>query len=146
MSTDAYVIAVNGRRLRSALPQLDGISQVPFAAEAVFAIGPMQIHLDRVSHVPIGQDHQYRPFVRKQLTNATVPTQTFLDLAYAPISAIWALYRDDCRAIGNRTPMAIVHNPNAAVPPPPGVLLSDSEWSADTRDPQTLTLKRTPRS
>ena len=48
-SGDAYVIAVNGRQLRSGhpFPELLGISQFPFAVEAVFAVGPYQIKIDR---------------------------------------------------------------------------------------------------
>jgi type I restriction enzyme S subunit len=46
-SDEAYVIAINGRMLRRLGSSLLGISQFPFAAEAVFAFGPYELHLDR---------------------------------------------------------------------------------------------------
>jgi type I restriction enzyme S subunit len=139
---DAYVIAVNGRRLRNCIAQLDGISQLPFAAEAVFAIGPIQIHIDRETLKATGRDHQHRPLVRKPSTGADVPANTFLDPIYAPVSAIWAVDRDDCRVIGNLRPMQIVHNPNATNALPQGLLPADCEWSAMPYDANALSLER----
>lgn len=141
---DAYVIAVNGRQLRAVFPALHGISQLPFAAEAVFAIGPMQIHIDRASLQVTGRDHQHRPVIRKASTGADVPAYTFLDPTFAPVSAIWAVDADDCRAIGNLRQMEIVHNPNAASPLPRGLLPADCEWSAVPQDANSYILERRP--
>lgn len=144
-STDAYVIAVNGRQLRGVFPTLHGISQLPFAAEAVFAIGPMQIHIDRASLKATGRGHQHRPTIRKASTGADVPAHTFLDPTFAPISAIWAVDIDDCRAMGNLRPMEIIHNPNAMNPLPPRLLPADCEWFALPHDGDTYLLERRPR-
>lgn len=141
---DAYVIAVNGRQFRGVFPALYGISQLPFAAEAVFAIGPMQIHIDRASLRATRRDHQHRPVIRKASTGADVPAYTFLDPTFAPVSAIWAVDADDCRAIGNLRRMEIVHNPSATNPLPPDLLPAECEWFALPQDANSYTLERRP--
>jgi len=140
---DAFVIAVNGRRLRGVFAALHGISQLSFAAEAVFAIGPMQILIERESLKATGHQHQHRPTIRKR-NGAQVPAYTFLDPAFAPISAIWAVDADDCRAIGNLYPMEVIHNPLAANSLPTGLLPADCEWIAAPNDDESYVLERYP--
>lgn len=102
---DAYVIAVNGCQLRGGLfPALIGISQFPFAAEAVFPIGPLQLRVDRETLQVIDRGHQHRPFVLNK-NGAEVPAYTFLDPRFNQISAIWAVDLDGGSAIGNSEPM-----------------------------------------
>ncbi|MGH8590202.1 MAG: hypothetical protein ACREXX_13030 [Gammaproteobacteria bacterium] len=76
---DAYIIAVNGCQLRNGpFSAHFGISQFPFAAEAVFPIGPYQLRINRDTLEVVERGHQHRPYV--QSTNgAQVPTYTFLD-------------------------------------------------------------------
>ena len=130
-STDAYVIAVNGRKLRSGnpFPELLGISQFPFAVEAVFAVGPYQIKINRDTLKQTGAGHQHRPLITKP-KGAPVPAYTFLDARFQPISAIWAVDVDGTSVIGNSEPMAVVHNPNAANPIPTGLLPAHDEYVA----------------
>lgn len=130
-SSDAYVIAVNGRKLRSGnpFPELLGISQFPFAVEAVFAVGPYQIKINRDTLKQAGAGHQHRPLIAKP-KGAPVPAYTFLDARFQPISAIWAVDVDGTSAIGNSEPMAVVHNPNAANPIPTGLLPAYDEYVA----------------
>lgn len=129
-SEDAYVIAVNGRQLRNGPGSaLTGISQFPFAVEAVFAVGPYQISINRDTLEQTGAGHQHRP----QITNirgASVPTYTFLDPRFRPISAIWAVDVDGTSVIGNSEPMAVIHNPNALNPIPVGFLPAYDEYVA----------------
>lgn len=69
---DAYVIAVNGCQLSNGqFPELFGISQFPFAVEAVFPVGPYQVKIDRDTLKAVDCGHQHRPFVSNQ--NARVP-------------------------------------------------------------------------
>jgi hypothetical protein len=126
---DAYIIAVNGCQLRHGpFPALLGISQFPFAAEAVFAIGPYQIRIDRETLEQTGVGHQHRPLLSKP-KGAPVPAYTFLDARFKPISAIWAV--DVAGTLtGNINPMAIVHNPNAFNPIPVGFLPAHYEYVA----------------
>ena len=129
-SGDAYVIAVNGRQLRSGpFPELLSISQFPFAVEAVFAVGPYQIRISRDTMNLTGAGHQHRPLIETP-KGAPVPAYTFLDARFQPISAIWAVDLDGTSAIGNSEPMAVVHNPNAVNPIPTGFLPAYDEYVA----------------
>lgn len=129
-SGDSYVIAVNGRQLRNGpFSALFGISQFPFAAEAVFAIGPYQITIDRDTMKQTGGEHQHCPLISKP-KGAPVPAYTFLDKRFQPISAVWAVDVDGTSAIGNAEPMVVIHNPNAVSPIPTGFLPAQEEYVA----------------
>ncbi|MGE3348560.1 MAG: hypothetical protein AB7I35_14120 [Ramlibacter sp.] len=127
---DAYVIAVNGCRLRSgAFPALMGISQFPFAAEAVFPIGPYQLELDRDTFEVVSSGHQHRPSLLNR-NSAEVSVLTFLEPRFRPISAIWAVDFNGGAAIGNSEPAVVVHNPHALNRVPLGFLSADDEYEA----------------
>ncbi|MGQ0446414.1 MAG: hypothetical protein ACT4O2_15140 [Beijerinckiaceae bacterium] len=131
---DAYIIAINGRLLRGfggLFPELNGISQFPFAVEAVFCVGPIQIHIDRQTLRTVGSDHQHRPLIPKP-NGAVVPADTFLDPKFAPISAIWAVdvnvNVDENLLAGQSGPLVVVHNP--ANPIPTNLLPAHAEYIA----------------
>lgn len=131
---DAYVIAVNGCRLRSGpFPALFGISQFPFAAEAVFPIGPYQLRIDRETLEVVDHGHQHRPYVLNH-NGAKVPAYTFLDPRFSPVSAIWAVDLNGGSAIGNSQPTAVIHNPNATNQLSLGFLPADDEYVATAHD------------
>jgi hypothetical protein len=136
---DAYVIAVNGRQLRSGdrFPSLLGISQFPFAVEAVFAVGPFQIQINRETLKQTGAGHQHHPLISKP-TGALVPAYTFLDARFQAISAIWAVDIDGTSA----EHMAVIHNPNAINPIPTGLLLAHDEFVATPIGTEEYELKR----
>jgi hypothetical protein len=108
---------------------LTGISQFPYAAEAVFPIGPYQIHIDRATLKSVGQGHAHRVAIKKP-NGALVPSHAFLDPWFAMVSAIWAVDFNGCSAIGNPEPSAVIHNPNAINSLPLGFLPADSEFVA----------------
>jgi len=138
---DAYVIAVNGCQLRNGpFPALLGISQFPFAAEAVFAIGPYQININRDTLKQTGAGHQHRPLISKQ-KGAPVPAYTFLDARFQPISAIWAVDVVGISAI-NSNPMAVIHNPSAFNPIPVGFLPAHNEYVATPIGTEKFELNR----
>ncbi len=120
---DSYVIAVNGIDLRWhwVFPNLDGISQYPFAVEAVFGIGPIQIHIDRKTLKSTHRDRQIRDSIQKG-NNQNVPVGIFIDSGpfmqneFKRVSAIWALDVDEMYAVGRERPMVVVHNPMAKFP------------------------------
>jgi len=126
---DAYVIAVNGRQLRGLFPILKGISGFPFAMEAVFAVGPRQISVNRETLKPIDSGRQRRPLISRP-QRAPVPAYTFLDDKSKPISAIWAVDLEGTSALGNIEPMAVIHNPNALTRIPTGFLPAHDEYVA----------------
>lgn len=135
---DAYVIAVNGCLLRSGpFPALVGISQFPFAAEAVFPIGPYQLRIDSETLKVVKRGHQHRPYVLNK-NGAKVPAYTFLDPRFNPVSAIWAVDLNGGSAIGNSEPTAVVHNPNAINPVPLGFLPTNDEYVAIAEDDELI--------
>lgn len=140
---DCYVIAVNGCRFRHGpFPALLGVSQFPYAAEAVLPIGPYQIHIDRETLRTVRHGHQERFAIMKP-NGASVPTHAFLDPRYKPVSAVWAMDFNGCRAIGNPEPSALVHNPNAVNPLPQGLLPVDDEFVATPVSETELLFERT---
>lgn len=127
---DAYVIAVNAKLLRGPhFASVTGISQYPFAAEAVFAIGPYAVNISRETLEIVDSGHQHRPTIRKP-SGAEVPAYTFLDPRFRPISAIWATDVDESWVIGNTKALAVIHNPQATNPLPVGVLPAYREYVA----------------
>ncbi|MBY3154465.1 hypothetical protein HFO56_19205 [Rhizobium laguerreae] len=126
---DIYVIAINGRLLRGGFSCLEGISQLPFAVEAVFSIGPYAIHIDRQTLETAGQGHLHRPLIPKP-NGAQVPADTFLDPRFAPISAIWAVDLDENIILDRPCPMVVVHNPAASNPLPQTLLPAFEEYIA----------------
>lgn len=129
-TNDIYVVAVNARLLRGPnFASVTGISQFPFAAEAVFAIGPYAVNISRDTLEIVSSGHQHRPMVKKP-NGAQVPAYTFLDLAFRPLSAIWAVDIDESWVIGNAKSMAVIHNPEAANPLPLHLLPSHDEYVA----------------
>lgn len=134
-SGDAYVIAINGRLLRDGFPQIEGISQFPFAVEATFCVGPYQLQIDCNTLQTTCSGPQHRNLIPKP-NGATVPADTFLDPQYAPISAIWAVDIDEALLIGMQRPMIVVHNPNASTPVPRNFLPACREYFATDQGDQ----------
>lgn len=112
---DGYVICVNSGQL-SEFPEYYGVSGAPLIAEAVFPIGPVAIPFNR------NGDQLGEPYVstRPSIINHNgqpVPTTSFLDRAFAGVSAVLAfasrIPSEDWRPV-------IVHNTFARMPLPVG--------------------------
>jgi hypothetical protein len=140
---DCYVIAVNGRQLRGVFAALTGISQFPFAVEAAFAVGPLQIQIDCTTLKSVGSGHQHRPLIKKP-TGADVPAYTFLDPRFAAVSAIWATDLDDCLVLGNSKPFVVVYNPMATNRLPEGLLPAQLDYVASPRGSDEYLLEKRP--
>lgn len=139
---DVYVIVVNGCRLRHGpFPALTGISQLPYAVEAVFPIGPYQVRIDKHTHEMIETGHSYRPEIRNA-NGSPVPSSAFLDPWFSMVSAVWAVDFNGCSCIGNSEPSAVVHNPNALNPLPLGFLPADEEFLAKFVSEELIELER----
>jgi type I restriction enzyme S subunit len=125
---DAYVIAINGCQL-GAFPLNHGISQFPFAAEAVYCVGPLAVPVNTDSG-KMGQ-----AFITEQnsILNANaapVPTSPFVDPAYEGVSAIIACSMD--RSDEASLPIDVIHNHFARVRVPERILGSEGdEWVTD---------------
>ncbi|MDK4736235.1 hypothetical protein [Rhizobium sp. CNPSo 3490] len=114
---DVYVIAVNGLLLRGGgfgqgdgFPQLEGISQLPLAVEATYAVGPYTMQIDRNTLQQVSAGHSHRPRLARP-KGADVPADTFHDPSFATISAIWAVDIGYSSTLHKQQPMAVVHNP-----------------------------------
>lgn len=141
---DIYVIAVNGGRLRHGpFPALHGISQFPYAAEAVFPIGAMQIHISRTTLKSVGQGYELRYSISKH-NQSQVSTQAFLDTNSRSVSAVWALDLNGGTVIGNIEQSAVIHNPLADNPLPHKFFQAEEEYWAVRSDSDEYTFCRIP--
>ncbi|WP_306260993.1 hypothetical protein [Pararhizobium sp. IMCC21322] len=127
---DAYIIAISACQLGMGLLTYRGISQYPFAVEAVFPIGPYEIVLDRETFSTTEVRHQYRPAIAKPKTGAEVSTDNFLDSDYKGVSTVIGTNAGINAACGAAWPLAHVHNPNARNPIPKGILEGAEEFFA----------------
>jgi len=123
---DPCVIAVNSIQLRHA--GFDGISQFPVAIEAVYPIGPQQVHFDKETLEVVGQDLAYRPEIINA-NQSSIPTDLFLDQAYSSISAVLAFHKKPEHLVheGGRD-MIVVHNINASNQIPHGMFATAQEF------------------
>ncbi|OPY99232.1 hypothetical protein A5906_26240 [Bradyrhizobium sacchari] len=122
---DAYVVAVSGNQL-GLIPVDRGISQMPFGVEATFPVGPLAYRIDPETH-KIGDGFIWERFHIVNANRAKVPTTSFLDPAYAGISALIGCGAQ--RPGKASVAMHVVHNPLAETKLPLGSLgAGDDEW------------------
>lgn len=122
LSGDAVAIAVNSCRLADFVADDHGISQLPFAVEAVFPIGHLGIPITRDGR-PDGEAQRMPRYSVRKATGAEVPTYAFLDPAFSMIGAIIGSNRREMAAGGLR--LTVVHNPLATCP------LEREAWGAE---------------
>ena len=138
---DIYVIAINASQLRHGpFPSLTGITQLPFAVEAVFPVGPYQLKIDPTTMRVVERGHAHRMTITKP-NGAQIPTHAFLNPWFRNVSAIWALDLNGQAIIGNAEPSALVHNPNAFNPLPKRFLPADAEFVAELTDEEHFSLR-----
>ena len=128
-SNDIYVVAINGRQLRGAFRQLNGISGYPFAVEAAFGVGPLEVVFDRETLQRKSSGLSQRDFQSKE-SGRPVPVKVFADPTCREVSAIWAMDIDESVLIGGYVDCCVVHNPNAANRLPVGLLPAQTEYVA----------------
>jgi hypothetical protein len=137
--SDAYVIAINGCQL-GAFALQHGVSRYPYAVEAVYALGPVAIPINRDT----GQFGQAFVTTRPAIQNAKgapVPTALFLDQTYAGISGLVACSFD--RSDDPDLPVDVVHNHFASIPVPNRILgTAGEEWIAESDGSDGVTLRR----
>ena len=125
-TSDPQIIAVNSCRL--GMDGFDGISQLPAALEAVYPVGPIQIHLDKRTLESVGQSLVHRPTVLNANQSAVL-TNSFLNPDHASIAGILAAHIGPMHAVfgGGRNPI-LVHNILAANPLPRGFFGIKEYW------------------
>jgi hypothetical protein len=126
---DAYVIAINGCQL-GAFALHHGVSRYPYAVEAVYALGPVAIPVDKETGNFGKAFVTGRPSI-ETAKGAPVQTSLFLDPKYSGVSAIIAYSVD--RSTEANLPVDVVHNHFARVRIPERILGSaGEEWVTDS--------------
>lgn len=132
-SDQSYVIAISGCRLdRMEILTYIGISQFPFAVEAVFPVGPIQVTIDRDTLETADRRPSYRPIILKK-KKVPISTTSFLNPEYADVSALLGSSAGFNAACGQRYQTVVVHNPLAKNPLPKGILGADDEFVAEDK-------------
>ncbi len=135
----AYVIAVNGCQL-GALPIHHGVSQLPYAVEAVYPVGPLAIPVDKKTGA-FGTPYLSNQWAIKSAQGKPVPTSMFVNVKYADISGVIACTSD--RSEGPILPLDVVHNHFAKVPVPRGLFgLEADEWVTEPDGKDGINVKK----
>lgn len=130
---EPYVIAVSSCRLgHHETDSHIGISQLPFAVEAVFPVGPIEVVIDRETMERVETRYGHRLSIRKP-NGGMVPTDSFLNPDYAGVSAVLGSPAGLNAACGFEIPIVVVHNPFATNPLPIGILGADQEYVAEDK-------------
>lgn len=137
---ERYVIAVNDRLLSVWPDGMTGISQFPFPVEALLAVGPYEIKINRETLETVGTGHQQRIFILNK-NDAKVRTNTFFDPEYAAISAVLGITLREEAVLGRPYRNALVYNPLAANPLPRKLLTSQEHWVCEVK-PDSYTIHR----
>lgn len=130
-SQDCQVIAINGCRLGIiGIPMREGITTLPWPVEAVLPIGPFQVSIARETGETVDSGFSYRNRLPKP-SGAEVSTDNFFDPGYAHISAVIGSHAHLNQTCGYEFESVLVHNPNAAVPLPEGILGATTEYRVE---------------
>jgi len=122
---DAYIVAVNGCQL-GALPIQHGLSQLPYAVEAVYPAGPITIPVEKETGA-FGKAFIGNQWSIKSAKGQPVSTAMFLNKEHAAISAVIASSSD--RSEDPILPLDVVHNHFATVRVPQGLFGQKAdEW------------------
>jgi hypothetical protein len=127
-ANDCLVIAVNSCRLADFDPDDSGSSQLPFAIEAVFPVGPLGVPLMSDGQVA-GPTKRIPRFAIKDQKQSEIATDKFLNPTFAPISAV--VGSNSRHMLDGSLLMVIVHNPLATNPLPRGALGKCTEYFAE---------------
>ena len=121
------VVAINGCRLCDFAIDDNGISQMPFAVEATFPVGPIAVPISRDGRID-GEARRIPRFSIQNDNGAEVPTDSFLNPLFENISAVigtvqWDMLRP--------LPLTLVHNPLARAPLERRIFKATKEYVAD---------------
>lgn len=145
-----FVIVVNGCLFQGDFAD-EGFAQFgwPMAARAVYAMSEYTMFVNVHSGRSDESGYTHRDALDRG-QRSSIPLNTFLDPAFAPVSAVWALVADDYDlrfhppAIEHRQEVcsSLIHNPNARHPLPLGLLPAGQELTCRV-EPDSRTIHRT---
>lgn len=126
---DSCVIAINSCQLGPF--GFNGISNFPAALEAVYPIGPQQVHFTPNQPDKTTVDLLHRPSIEKS-NKSPIKTTPFMTDDFAFISAIIATHKSDAHMFCYPgRPVALIHNLHAAVPIARKQIPADYEYWAE---------------
>ena len=127
---DIYVIAINSVLLGH--HGFVGISQYPNPVEATFAVGPIQVSINRKTSEVAHSEPSYRPHILNH-NQSSVPTDSFLNPNYKEVSALIATHVGLEAAFQPRPPwpLVLVHNPYAVNSLPKRIFKAEEEYIAE---------------
>lgn len=129
----SYVIAVDASQLGKSICELYGVTQQPYAVEAVFPVGPYAITINTETTEVVGSGYTSRTEIAKP-PSTTVPTDSFFDARYSGVSAIIGTMAGVNASCELTAPVIVVHNPNATNPIPTGILGASAEYVAQINE------------
>jgi type I restriction enzyme S subunit len=129
---DVYVIAINSILLGR--DGFTGISQAPNCIEATFAVGPIEININRETSEVRSAEPSYRSFVLNN-NQSTVPTDNFLNPDYRHVSALMATHvgLEAATQLSPPSPFILLHNPHAVNPLPHKTFKTEKEYVAEVK-------------
>jgi hypothetical protein len=127
---DIYVIAINSVLLGHC--GFDGISQYPNPVEATFAVGSIQVSINRETSEVTHSGPSYQPHILNH-NQSSVPTDGFLNPNYRGVSALIATHVGLEAAFQScsPSPLVLVHNPYAVNPLPKRIFKAEEEYIAE---------------
>ncbi|UCG66315.1 MAG: hypothetical protein JSW12_04615 [Deltaproteobacteria bacterium] len=106
---ERFIIAIYGR----GIPAAAWGDDIPYAAQAVFPIGPYTVTIDMESQEVVDQGYSHRPVIEKK-SGSSVPTTSFLESEFSDVSAIVSGNPDPIEM--SNPPLILIHNPKAENP------------------------------
>jgi type I restriction enzyme S subunit len=138
---DAFVVAVNGCQLER-FPLQHGISQFPYALEAVYPAGPLTVSIDKATG-RVDKTFVSNRWSIKNAQGADVKTNLFLDKNYDGISAVISCSMD--RSEEAVLPLDVVHNHVAVVPIARGMFgQAGGEWVTESDGKEGINIIKLP--
>jgi hypothetical protein len=132
---DCVVVAINACRLSEFSFDDHGVSQLPFAVESVFPIGPLAIPISKDAKMEGNPTRMLRYSIKKS-NGADIPTANFLNPEFSRISGIIGCVQ---RQVVNEDPqLTLVNNPLAEFALPPTVFGGVAEYCATKQDEEFL--------
>jgi hypothetical protein len=122
---DCAIIAVNSCCLQDFAFDDLGISQLPYAVEATFPIGPIAIPLNRQGQQVAPAQNLWRSSLLNK-NGAQVRTDNFFDDKYKHISAVMGAHQRDM--FNNQLHLSLAHNPLAVNPLPKRIMSATNEF------------------
>jgi len=141
-SSDVCVIAINGCLLRGRFHEFEGISQFPYAFEAVYPVGPVQVTFYKNSSETETKNSMQFQFIKKK-TGSEIEKTFFIEKRSEIISAIWAIDERE-NYFFERSPSAIIHNAMAKNKLPEGLLPTHDEYVVTESNETSCTLLKRP--